>query len=69
MVGENSNHQIRAGDAVDLFPRRLWDRFHVHAFAFPYLSITRNPSWQRYTESDNMPVKGIRSHVGRLFNS
>jgi hypothetical protein len=32
-------------------------------------SIARNRRGGSYSESDNKPMSGIRSHVGRLFNS
>ena len=48
----------RAACGVDSMSRRS---------PFLILCVTRIAS--SYDENDNMPINGIRSHVGRLFNS
>ena len=54
---ENADHQVRASELFEPFYFRLWDGIQVHS---------RPPA---SSDSDKIPIRGMRTQVGRLFNS
>jgi hypothetical protein len=74
-IRQNPNDQIGCVYLFDLFQRLLWDEitFHSSASVSAFFSTAGQdvPPRARFIHdtSNTIPIKGIRTHAGRLFNS
>jgi hypothetical protein len=73
-ISQNANHQIGRADLFDLFQRLLADEVTFHSSASVVIFFSARRTGQSgaciiYGTSDIIPIRGMRTHAGRLFNS
>jgi hypothetical protein len=61
---KNPDYQIRGADLFHPFPGVLWDGVQFHSLASWNYATAR-----AHSESDKIPIKGMRTQLGRSFNS